>query len=77
MKSAEDYALHVIARGGPDAVPMFKDLLWKRDGKPPQELQHTGLEGGPIEVIDLGKLSDNELGEVRRLIESAVSPQGN
>lgn len=52
-------------------------LLNRVHGKPRQALEHTGADGGPIEVarsVDLRKLSDSELEQLEELLTRA-SPE--
>ena len=69
-----------VGRGQSVEVPHWairlearKYLTDKRDGKARQAIEHSGPGGGPIQYEDfnLHKLTDSELAELRRLVESA------
>ena len=48
-------------------------FLWEQVcGKAKQAVEMSGPNGGPIEHVDLGNLSNGELEQVRQIIESAA-----
>ena len=68
-------------------IKAARELLDRAYGRARQALEHTGSEGGPIEVkdtaaLDLRKLSNDELKELERLLRRASpvpvwSPDGD
>lgn len=50
-------------------------LLDRGWGKPAQSVEMTGKDGGPIETVDLSKLTDKDLGNLNAILSRAAQTE--
>jgi hypothetical protein len=58
------------------AVSAANALLDRGYGRPPQAVEMTGKNGGPVQVVDLGQLSNEQVDQLERIAEVLAGASG-
>lgn len=68
----------VMRTGESDAskVAAANSILDRGYGKPRQSVEHSGAGGGPIQMVDLTKLSDEQLAALEPVLAALASESG-
>lgn len=70
LRAMADKVVQLALEGDMQAIKEIGDRL---EGKPAQRTEIVGEGGGPVQTIDLSKLSDKELDALDRLVSRAAT----